>query len=90
MDATADPMIRLDVLDDSESGKQMARVDGRSIVVNIRHLVPLLTEIEDLKARQHNLETNAPAVAKAYAVAEGTPADAKLQKKGDPHNAEEG
>lgn len=42
---------------------------------------------EDLKAvkdRQRELETNAPVVPRAYAVADGKAADAKIQKKGQP------
>jgi hypothetical protein len=51
----SEPNIRLDVLDDVESGKQMARVDGNYIVINIRHLVPLLKEIDDLQDKANQV-----------------------------------
>ena len=41
-------------------------------------------EIEGTKARLKELDAHPPGVAKAYAVAEGTPHDAPLFRKGDP------
>ncbi|MEO5803459.1 MAG: DUF1549 and DUF1553 domain-containing protein, partial [Verrucomicrobiota bacterium] len=46
-------------------------------------LSALITEAE---AKMKQLETNAPAVPRAYAVGEGKSADAKIHKKGDPKN----
>jgi hypothetical protein len=45
--------------------------------------------IQALRDRVAELEKNAPAVPKAYAVSEGTPANAKVQRKGDPKNLAE-
>ena len=42
--------------------------------------------LDDARTRQRKLEANPPAVEKAFAVAEGTPGDAKIQFKGDPGN----
>jgi hypothetical protein len=41
-------------------------------------------EIQALKDRVVVLEKNAPQVPRAYAVSEGTPTDARVQRKGDP------
>lgn len=42
--------------------------------------------LENAEDRQKKLEVNPPAVEKAYAVADGKPADAKIQNKGNPGN----
>ena len=42
-------------------------------------------EVWKLKDRMAVLEHDAPNIAKLYAVSEGKPADAKIQKKGDPY-----
>jgi hypothetical protein len=46
-------------------------------------------EIQAMKDRAAVLERNAPQIAKAYAVTEGTAGDAKVQRKGDPKNQAE-
>ncbi len=40
----------------------------------------------DLRDRQLRLECKPMVVEKAYAVSEGNPGDAKIQRKGDPQN----
>lgn len=42
--------------------------------------------LEDIRSRQRTLEARPPLVEKAYAVSEGKPAAAKVQKKGSPFN----
>ncbi len=49
-------------------------------------LLKVKADLEDAKVRQKKLEANPPQVEKAYAVSDGKAADAKIQKKGDPHN----
>ena len=49
-------------------------------------LLKIKADLEDAKTRQKKLEAKPPAVEKAYAVSEGKPGDAKVQKKGDPLN----
>src|SRR5262249_524797 len=49
-------------------------------------LIKVKASLEDARSKQRKLEAARPAIEKAYAVAEGTPADAKVQKKGDPKN----
>jgi len=46
-------------------------------------------EMKAMKDRITELEKNAPAVPKAYAVSEGTPVNARVQRKGDPKNLAE-
>lgn len=49
-------------------------------------LLKVKAALEDAKAEQKRLEATAPPVEKAYAVGEGTAADASIQRKGDPAN----
>ena len=52
-----------------------------------RTLMQVKVEMADLRERQLRLEFSRPmAVEKAYAVQDGVPADAKIQRKGDPQN----
>src|SRR5258705_521290 len=51
-----------------------------------RTLIEVKAEMADLRERQLRLEYKPMIVEKAYAVSEGTPADAKIQRKGDPQN----
>ena len=51
-----------------------------------RTLMQVKAEMADLRERQLRLEYKPLVVEKAYAVAEGVPADAKIQRKGDPQN----
>jgi Protein of unknown function (DUF1553)/Protein of unknown function (DUF1549)/Planctomycete cytochrome C len=51
-----------------------------------QRLEMVTAELEEAKARQKKMEANPPPVEKAYAVAEGKPADAKIQFKGEPTN----
>jgi hypothetical protein len=46
-------------------------------------------EMQAMKDRVVVLEKNAPSVPKAYAVSEGTPVNARVQRKGDPKNLAE-
>jgi hypothetical protein len=49
-----------------------------------RTLLHVKAELEDARTRQRQLENRPVTVEKAYAVSEGTPAHARLHKKGDP------
>jgi hypothetical protein len=49
-------------------------------------LLKVKASLEDARSKQRKLEAQPPDVEKAYAVAEGKPANAKVQKKGEPHN----
>jgi len=51
-----------------------------------RTLLQVKAEMADLRERQMRLEYKPMVVEKAYAVSEGTPSDAKIQRKGDPQN----
>jgi hypothetical protein len=51
-----------------------------------RTLVQVKAEMADLREKQLRLDFTPMVVEKAYAASEGTPADAKIQRKGDPQN----
>jgi len=51
-----------------------------------RTLESIVAELARIKARVTELEEQEPRVEKAYAVSEGTPANARIFRKGDPRN----
>src|SRR5207302_7514961 len=51
-----------------------------------RTLLQIKAEMADLREKQLRLEYKPMVVEKAYAASEGTPGDAKIQRKGDPQN----
>ncbi|WP_406693806.1 PSD1 and planctomycete cytochrome C domain-containing protein [Singulisphaera sp. Ch08] len=62
-----------------EKAKKPAVLKGRT-------LLEVRAELGDALDRIKELEDEPPAVEKAFAASEGIPADAKLQRKGDPKN----
>ncbi len=62
---------RIDAFNGGREGKELSKEDKDK-------------EIQRMKDRIATLERNFPTVAKAYAMSEGTPKDAKIQRKGDP------
>ena len=59
---------------------------GKTAVLNNRSLLQVKADLDDAQTRLRRLEDAPPEIEKAYAASEGTPADAKLQRKGDPKN----
>src|SRR4029450_9454596 len=51
-----------------------------------RSLKQIKAEIEELKRRRVPIAAQVPILEKAYAVAEGTPHNAQVQRRGDPKN----
>lgn len=72
-DETSDLDHRIRDLQDGKQGKDLSKEDREK-------------EVWRLKERMAVLEHDAPNIAKIYAVSEGTPADAKIQIKGDPYH----
>lgn len=62
---------RIQAFNDGKEGKELSKEDKDK-------------EIQRMRDRIATLERNAPNVAKAYAVSEGKPANAHIQRKGDP------
>jgi hypothetical protein len=62
---------RIQAFTDGKEGKELSKEDKDK-------------EIQRMKDRIATLERNAPTVARAYAVSEGKPANAHIQRKGDP------
>ncbi|MGI8964573.1 MAG: PSD1 and planctomycete cytochrome C domain-containing protein, partial [Limisphaerales bacterium] len=57
--------------------------DEKELRVKIREVK---ADLEDARYKQKKLEADPPPVEKAYAVSEGKPVNAKIQKKGSPEN----
>jgi uncharacterized protein DUF1553 len=55
-------------------------------VIGKRSLKQIKAEIEELKRRRLPIAAQVPILEKAYAVAEGTPHNAQVQRRGDPKN----
>ncbi|WP_040546927.1 PSD1 and planctomycete cytochrome C domain-containing protein [Pedosphaera parvula] len=75
--------------DRSDAGKTESKDDAASDAKESdseQKLLQVKADLEDAKTRQKKLEANPPQVEKAFAVAEGKPADAKIQFKGEPTN----
>jgi hypothetical protein len=62
---------RIQAFNDGKEGKELSKEDKDK-------------EVQRMKDRIATLERNAPNVARAYAVSEGKPANAHIQRKGDP------
>src|SRR5262249_2692702 len=61
-----------------------AQAPGPAPGTPTRTLEQVGAELEQARTRLQNLEAHPVIVEKAYAVSEGTPGNAKIQKKGDP------
>jgi Protein of unknown function (DUF1553)/Protein of unknown function (DUF1549)/Planctomycete cytochrome C len=70
-DETSQLEHRIEAFNNGREGKELSKEDKDK-------------EIQRMKDRMATLERNFPAVAKAYAMSEGTPRDANIQRKGDP------
>src|SRR5439155_11124784 len=70
--------------------KEEVREEAEGVVTedsqSDERLLKVKAALEDARSKQRKLEADPPAVEKAYAVAEGKGADAKIQKKGEPNN----
>jgi hypothetical protein len=64
--------------------RRQAAVATQAVSKSGRSLVEVKAALEDARDRQRKLENNPPKVELAYAVSEGKPANARIQKKGDP------
>jgi hypothetical protein len=70
-DETSQLEHRIEAFNNGREGKELSKEDKDK-------------EIQRMKDRMATLERNFPVVAKAYAMSEGTPRDANIQRKGDP------
>ena len=70
-------------VEEKEGALQVERKDQVKLPESMT-LVEIKAELEDARARERILENKSYKFEKAYAVAEGNPANAKIQKKGDP------
>ena len=75
-------------LEKEEAGEETEGVSSKEGQADER-LLKVKAALEDARFKQRKLEADPPVVEKAYAVAEGKPADAAIQKKGDPNNTGE-
>ncbi|MEY2429624.1 MAG: hypothetical protein QOJ40_2509 [Verrucomicrobiota bacterium] len=69
-----------------DEAREQARGGSTEDSSTDERLLKVKAALEDARSKQRMLEADPPAVEKAYAVAEGQAADAKIQKKGDPNN----